>query len=67
MREFMKQVVDRLYLRSCCDWTILFGREAERVAQLVGQRRLAEQAGFFEPVEVGEVVPRATGRPASSQ
>jgi hypothetical protein len=28
--------------------------DAERTAQLVGQRRLAEQTGFFEFVEVGE-------------
>ena len=30
-------------------------REAERTAQLVGQRRPAEQPGLFEPVEIGEV------------
>ena len=35
MREFMKQVVDRLYYGLVA---ILFGREVERVAQLVGQR-----------------------------
>jgi hypothetical protein len=29
--------------------------DAERAAQFFGQRRLAEQAGLFEPVEVGEI------------
>jgi hypothetical protein len=29
--------------------------DAERAAQFFGQRRLAEQAGVFEPGEVGEI------------
>jgi hypothetical protein len=29
--------------------------DAERAAEFFGQRRLAEQAGLFEPVEVGQI------------
>jgi hypothetical protein len=46
----------------------VIARDAERAAQFFGQRRLAEQAGVFEPVEVGgPTVPEAlSGRCATT-
>ena len=46
-------------------FVFVIARDAERAAQFFGQRRLAEQAGFFEAVEIGEIA--QAGQPPQRQ